>query len=188
MRPAARLGDTHICPMVVPATPPIPHVGGPATSGAPNVLIGGQPAARAGDSTICTAVGIPDPIVTGSATVFICGMPAARMGDSTAHGGIIVAGCVTVLIGDSASTGGVGGSGASSNTSGKTRSGKNGQPAKPVRGGAEVVAAIASGAAITAPALQAKALKLASKGGTAVCEPCNAAASQRKRRNRRTPA
>jgi len=31
--------------------------------------------------------------------VFIGGMPAARMGDTTAHGGAIVAGAPTVLIG-----------------------------------------------------------------------------------------
>jgi len=27
--PAARAGDMHMCPMVTPGTPPIPHVGGP---------------------------------------------------------------------------------------------------------------------------------------------------------------
>jgi uncharacterized Zn-binding protein involved in type VI secretion len=35
----------------------------------------------------------------GSVTVLIGGMPAARMGDPTAHGGVIVLGCFTVLIG-----------------------------------------------------------------------------------------
>jgi uncharacterized Zn-binding protein involved in type VI secretion len=35
----------------------------------------------------------------GSSTVLIGGKPAARMGDSTAHGGTIVAGLATVLIG-----------------------------------------------------------------------------------------
>jgi uncharacterized Zn-binding protein involved in type VI secretion len=38
-------------------------------------------------------------IITGSATVMIGGMPAARMGDSTVHGGTIIGGCPTVLIG-----------------------------------------------------------------------------------------
>jgi uncharacterized Zn-binding protein involved in type VI secretion len=46
---------------------------------------------------ICT--GPPDSIVTGSATVLIGGKPAARMGDSMAHGGTIILGCFTVLIG-----------------------------------------------------------------------------------------
>lgn len=41
----------------------------------------------------------PDTIVKGSATVMINGRPAARMGDTTAHGGSIVAGCPTVMIG-----------------------------------------------------------------------------------------
>jgi uncharacterized Zn-binding protein involved in type VI secretion len=50
-----------------------------------------------GDMATCT--GPPDSIAMGSGTVFIGGMPAARMGDVTAHGGTIVAGCPTVLIG-----------------------------------------------------------------------------------------
>jgi uncharacterized Zn-binding protein involved in type VI secretion len=61
------------------------------------VLIGGLPAAVVGDMCVC--VGPPDSIIKGSATVLIMGKPAARMGDSTAHGGTIVLGCPTVLIG-----------------------------------------------------------------------------------------
>lgn len=77
---------------------PVPHVGGPVSGpGAPTVLIGNMPAARVGDMLVC--VGPPDTIVKGSGTVLIGGMPAARMGDSTAHGGAIMAGCTTVLIG-----------------------------------------------------------------------------------------
>ena len=97
-QPAARIGDMHICPMVTPGLPPIPHVGGPVTGpGVPNVLIGNQPAAVAGDMCVC--VGPPDVIASGSATVLIGGKPAARMGDTTAHGGSIVLGFPTVLIG-----------------------------------------------------------------------------------------
>ncbi|GGZ88133.1 PAAR domain-containing protein [Algibacter mikhailovii] len=95
---AARLTDMHACPMVTPGLPPIPHVGGPILGpGSPNVLIGKMPAAVLGDSLVC--VGPPDTIVQGSATVMIGGKPAARMGDSTAHGGSIVLGCPTVMIG-----------------------------------------------------------------------------------------
>lgn len=95
---AARLTDMHTCPMVTPGLPPIPHVGGPIVGpGAPTVLIGMLPAAVMGDNCVC--VGPPDAIVKGSATVMICGKPAARMGDTTAHGGSIVLGCPTVLIG-----------------------------------------------------------------------------------------
>ena len=65
--------------------------------GDPTVLIGGMPAARMGDMVICT--GPPDTIIGGSATVLIGGKPAARMTDTTAHGGTIVAGLATVLIG-----------------------------------------------------------------------------------------
>jgi uncharacterized Zn-binding protein involved in type VI secretion len=97
-KPAARISDMHICPMQTPATPPIPHVGGPIVGpGAPTVLIGGQPSAVLGDTCVCT--GPPDSIVMGSATVLLAGKPAAVLGSSTAHGGSIVAGCPTVLIG-----------------------------------------------------------------------------------------
>ena len=65
--------------------------------GSPTVLIGGMQAARVGDMAVCT--GPPDTIVQGSGTVMIGGAPAARMGDMTAHGGVIVAGCPTVIIG-----------------------------------------------------------------------------------------
>jgi len=98
MPPAARLTDMHVCPMMSPAVPPIPHVGGPITGpGAPTVLIGNMPAAVMGDMCVC--VGPPDSIIKGSATVLIMGKPAARMGDNTVHGGSIVAGFPTVMIG-----------------------------------------------------------------------------------------
>lgn len=98
MPPAAQLTSMHTCPMQTPGTPPIPHVGGPVVGpGAPTVLIGGLPAAVVGDSCVC--VGPPDTIVKGSATVLITGKPAARLGDSTAHGGSIVMGFATVMIG-----------------------------------------------------------------------------------------
>lgn len=98
MKPAARLTDMHVCPMVTPGVPPVPHVGGPILPACcPTVLIGGLPAARVGDIALC--VGPPDVIVQGSMSVLIGGQPAARIGDLTAHGGTIVAGCPTVLIG-----------------------------------------------------------------------------------------
>lgn len=98
MPPAARLIDMHQCPLVTPGLPPIPHVGGPIVGpGAPTVLIGGFPAAALGDIAIC--VGPPDAIVKGSATVKVMGRPAARLGDKTAHGGTIVVGMPTVMIG-----------------------------------------------------------------------------------------
>lgn len=98
MPPAARLTDFHECSMVTPAPVPVPHVGGPITGpGEPTVLIGKLPAARVGDMLIC--VGPPDSIVKGSMTVMIGGMPAARMGDMTAHGGQIILGDFTVMIG-----------------------------------------------------------------------------------------
>lgn len=92
---AARVGDMHVCPMT---NGPVPHVGGPALPpGETKVLIGGMPALRVGDMLSCT--GPPDAVSMGSKTVLIGGMPAARMGDMTAHGGSIVFGCPTVIIG-----------------------------------------------------------------------------------------
>jgi uncharacterized Zn-binding protein involved in type VI secretion len=110
MPPAARITDMHTCPLVNPG--PVPHVGGPIVPPCcPTVLIGGLPAARVGDTAICT--GPPDTIVKGSATVFIGGMPAARIGDPTAHGGVIVSGWPTVIIGDfPGAAGGAGAGGA----------------------------------------------------------------------------
>ncbi len=96
--PAARLTDMHTCPMSSPATPPVPHVGGPIIGpGCATVLICSMPAAVVGDSVTC--VGPPDTIAKGSGTVLIGGKPAARLGDSTAHGGAISVGAPTVMIG-----------------------------------------------------------------------------------------
>lgn len=96
MPPAARITDMHVCPLV---TVLVPHVGGPILPPCePTVLIGGLPAARITDMLTC--VGPPDIIVMGSPTVLIGGLMAARIGDPTAHGGVIVLGCFTVMIGE----------------------------------------------------------------------------------------
>ncbi|GEK08135.1 PAAR domain-containing protein [Pseudoalteromonas sp. McH1-7] len=93
--PAARISDMHVCSLV---TGTVPHVGGPISGpSVPNVLIGGMPASVVGDIAVC--VGPPDTIVKGSTSVLISGRPAARMGDTTSHGGNIVLGMPTVLIG-----------------------------------------------------------------------------------------
>ena len=94
-QPAARMGDMHVCPATNPG--PVPHVGGPITVGVPTVLIGSIPAATLGSMAVC--VGPPDTVASGSGTTLIGGKPAARMGDSCAHGGKIVVGNPTVLIG-----------------------------------------------------------------------------------------
>jgi uncharacterized Zn-binding protein involved in type VI secretion len=95
MPPAARMGDMHVCPMVDGV---VPHVGGPIDAPCePTVLIGFMPAARVTDMAIC--VGPPDVIVLGSFTVLTMSMPQARIGDLTAHGGTIILGEFTVLVG-----------------------------------------------------------------------------------------
>ena len=97
MPPAARITDMHTCPMVNPG--PVPHVGGPVVAGCATVMIGYEPAARVGDSAIC--VPGKDSISAGSSNVMIGDQQAARLGDPTTHGGVVVAGCPTVIIGTS---------------------------------------------------------------------------------------
>jgi uncharacterized Zn-binding protein involved in type VI secretion len=147
----------HTCPMVIPGTPPIPHVGGPILPPcAPTVMIGFMAAAKVGDKAICTGGGIPDPIVKGSMSVQINSMPAARIGDSTAHGGLITVGCPTVIIGDGMNFGGGGGGMAQGGSGGSTKS----------------LSPLASGEAMTAPEIQKKALTDAAKSGAPFCEIC----------------
>lgn len=142
-KPAARVTDMHTCPMVNPG--PVPHVGGPILPPCqPTVLTGGLPQARVSDRALC--VGPPDVIVKGSATVLVGGLPAARLGDNTAHGGVIVAGCFTVLIGDAGDGGGGGGGGAG---------------------------ALSAASAFQDPAAQAAALINAARNGTPFCERCS---------------
>lgn len=94
-QPAACITFPHVCPMF---TGPVPHVGGPIVGpGAPTIIIGVLPASCMGDLAIC--VGPPDDIIFGSPTVLFEGRPAARMGDPSSHGGVIVLGVPTVLIG-----------------------------------------------------------------------------------------
>ena len=92
---AARYNDMHTCPM---SDGPKPHVGGPILPGSnTSVLIEGLPASVVGDTCVCA--GPPDTIVQGSSSVLISGSSAARMGDATAHGGSIIIGSTTVIIG-----------------------------------------------------------------------------------------
>jgi len=93
--PAARATDMHVCPMV---TGVVPHVGGPIIPPCcPTVLTGSLPQARVTDMATC--VGPPDMILMGSFTVLVGSLPAARLGDMTVHGGTILVGLPTVLIG-----------------------------------------------------------------------------------------
>ncbi len=96
--PAATIGSMHVCPMLTPGLPPIPHVGGPVLGpGEPTVLIEGKTAAVVGD--MCTCIGPPDVIATGESTVIIGGKSAATVNSMMAHGGVITSGAKTVLIG-----------------------------------------------------------------------------------------
>ncbi len=108
-KPAARMGD-------------VTAHGGTVVLGAPNVLIGGAPAARQGDMHVCPMLnpGVPPPphvggpIALGSMGVLIAGAPAARVGDMATCSGppdTIAMGCPTVLIGETGAAGGGGGAG-----------------------------------------------------------------------------
>ena len=154
-KPAARVGDMHVCPMQTPGVPPIPHVGGPILPpGVPTVLIGGMPAAVMGGMAVC--VGPPDSIILGSMGVLIGGQPAARMGDSCSHGGTIILGCPTVLIGDMSP----------------------GSPPVVV-----VTPDVASpGSAAPATSRQASALKKAAERGVPLCEVCDPAKEEAKKK------
>ncbi|MFT3771551.1 MAG: PAAR domain-containing protein [Minicystis sp.] len=98
MPPASRITDLHTCPKVEPSR--IPHVGGPIVTGCPTVIVGFQPQGRVGDALTC--VPAVDKIATGSPTVIVGGRPAARIGDGTDHGGVIVTGFPTVILGSTA--------------------------------------------------------------------------------------
>lgn len=92
---AARMFDTHSCPLTAPTA----HVGGTIIGpGVSAVQIGYRNAVTVGSDCAC-GPGLPNRIVKGSATVMIDRKPAARMGDSTTHGGMVTSGCETVLIG-----------------------------------------------------------------------------------------
>jgi uncharacterized Zn-binding protein involved in type VI secretion len=65
-KPAWRVGDQHVCPLV---TGNVPHVGGGVVAGSATVLIEGLPAARLGDSVVEN--GPPNTIVGGDPSVQI---------------------------------------------------------------------------------------------------------------------
>lgn len=95
-QPAARVTDMHVCPMV---TGLVPHVGGPILPPCEPTVITGNFMPQARISDMATCAGPPDVIAQGSITVTVRGLFAARQLDTTVHGGKIVIGWPTVLIG-----------------------------------------------------------------------------------------
>ena len=97
--PVAGIASFHMCPMLTPGVPPIPHVGGPVVApSAPTTLFGKKPAA--GMTSLAVCVGPPDVVVKGSATVLAGKKPVSRIMDSSAHGGMLMApACPTVIVG-----------------------------------------------------------------------------------------
>ncbi len=90
MPPAARVGD------------PTSHPGVVTGPGVPTVLIGGIPAAVAGDLHTCAMPVVPPhpptPLAPGSPTVLIGGRPALRVGDMAGCSATIVFGAPNVII------------------------------------------------------------------------------------------
>jgi YD repeat-containing protein len=77
-------------PSLIPPAPPVPlpSIGMLVGSGSVTVLLGGMPAARAGDigiSVTCGSLAPPFEVFTGSSNVFIGGARAARILDITKH-------------------------------------------------------------------------------------------------------
>ncbi|MGC4095082.1 MAG: DUF6531 domain-containing protein [Polyangiaceae bacterium] len=86
--PHGHLHPPSFTPPATPAPVPLPSLGVLLGAGAFGVLLGGLPAARAGDIGIAAACGgfcPPFEVHTGSSSVFIGGSRAARMGDITRH-------------------------------------------------------------------------------------------------------
>lgn len=104
MLPAARIGDNHVCPMVTPGVPPIPHVGGPFIMGSPTVLVGEMPQSRVTDQLVCT--GPPDMAVMGEETVLV-GMVGAG-GLAGAMDGLAAMGVEVPMNASSSSAGALG--------------------------------------------------------------------------------
>jgi uncharacterized Zn-binding protein involved in type VI secretion len=93
--PAAYALSMHVCPMVTPGTPPIPHVGMLAVPmGALTVLINGVPAIVLGDMFLC--VGPPATVIMGSFNILI-GMGGAGGGGGSGGGGASQAAMASAL-------------------------------------------------------------------------------------------
>jgi uncharacterized Zn-binding protein involved in type VI secretion len=93
--PSSRLFDMHVCPAF---TGPVPHVGGPITGpGNPTVITFSMVQSKQTD--LCVCVGPPDTVVMGAPTVQTLGLPLTRITSNCAHGGMVVLGAPTVLVG-----------------------------------------------------------------------------------------
>lgn len=93
-RPVAHILSRHVC-----SKPG--HEGGPVTGpGEPTVLVGGIPAARYSDMAQCVGTAEIDALSMGAPTVFIGKLPAGRIADPALHGGLVVTGEMSVLVGE----------------------------------------------------------------------------------------
>lgn len=177
-KPAARVTDMHVCPMFSGL---VPHVGGPVIPPcAITVITGNMIQARIGDMCVCA--GPPDIIAMGSPTVIVRGQPAARILDNTAHGGMIVTGFPTVLIGDDGGGGGGGGGGGAGGGGGGGGGGAANGRITPTSSNADSGGGGGAGShtgrsapsttTFVNPKTQAAVLKAAAKRGVPFCQKC----------------
>ena len=84
MKPIARMGDSHSCPL---------HGNNVITSGSSGMSVNGQAVACLGDMTACGAT-----IVEGAPSKMINGKLVAYLGAKTSHGGVITSGDPSMMI------------------------------------------------------------------------------------------
>ncbi|MFZ5893119.1 MAG: RHS repeat-associated core domain-containing protein [Myxococcota bacterium] len=110
--PHGHLHPPSFTPPATPAPVPLPSLGVLLGAGAFSVLLGGLPAARAGDIGIAAACGgfcPPFEVHTGSSSVFLGGSRAARMGDITRHCNPVAMAGLGLVMGIAGAVGGIAG-------------------------------------------------------------------------------
>jgi len=86
MKPAATLGDMHICPIIGHGTTPI-------VSGTGSLTVNGKPTACIGDKVGCGAT-----IIEGAPVMMANGQLVAFLGSKTSHGGTIIDGDSALML------------------------------------------------------------------------------------------
>jgi uncharacterized Zn-binding protein involved in type VI secretion len=94
MPPISLKGHHHTCPASCGSKA---HEGGPITGGHDIVKVNGIPVALVGDACACSCA--TDTITSGAALFTVNGIQVAINGSATAHGGVVVAGDGSVMIG-----------------------------------------------------------------------------------------
>lgn len=86
MKPAAILGDMHVCPIKG-------HGSTPIVSGSGSLTVNGKPTACVGDKVGCGAT-----IIEGAPVMMTNGQLVAFLGSKTSHGGTIIGGDSALML------------------------------------------------------------------------------------------